>query len=327
MLVDGFPKGNNIDYPANAAFFTAVGTEVFYRFTDDAHGDELWKADQPDFATLGAGGVLTITGTATNDVIDVVPHDDAGTITVTLNGMTENFGPGQVTSLNIATGIGNDTLTISGGFVAIGSDAGAGTANLAVHVASNGAVLFNASQHLRRLDVDGSARLNQGGAKVIVTRGLSVNGRLNLRDNDLVLDYDPADPNPIAAIEARIASAYNFNAWDGPGIFTDMSQATAGLTTLAITDPVALMGLGPTDTMEFSGQTVDGSSVLIKYTWAGDLNMDGLVDAGDYGVIDNWVQFPGTSGYTNGDFNFDGVIDAADYGIIDNTIQLQGAPL
>jgi hypothetical protein len=63
------------------------------------------------------------------------------------------------------------------------------------------------------------------------------------------------------------------------------------------------------------------------YTYAGDLNFDGLVDAADYGVIDNFVQFPGTSGYANGDFNYDGVIDAGDYGIIDNTIQLQGPPI
>jgi hypothetical protein len=62
------------------------------------------------------------------------------------------------------------------------------------------------------------------------------------------------------------------------------------------------------------------------YTYAGDMNFDGLVDAADYGVIDNWVQFPGTDGYANGDLNYDGVIDAADYGIIDNTIQLQGDP-
>ena len=58
-----------------------------------------------------------------------------------------------------------------------------------------------------------------------------------------------------------------------------------------------------------------------------DLNLDGLVDAQDYGVIDNWVQFPGTNGYANGDINYDGVIDAADYGIIDHTIQLQGPPI
>jgi len=67
--------------------------------------------------------------------------------------------------------------------------------------------------------------------------------------------------------------------------------------------------------------------VLVKYTYAGDLNLDGLIDGADYGIIDNYVQFPGTSGYWNGDFNYDGVIDGADYGVIDNSIQLQGEPL
>jgi len=58
----------------------------------------------------------------------------------------------------------------------------------------------------------------------------------------------------------------------------------------------------------------------------GDLNLDGLVDASDYGVIDNYFTFPGTTGYANGDFNYDGIIDGGDYGIIDNTFALQGAP-
>jgi hypothetical protein len=125
-----------------------------------------------------------------------------------------------------------------------------------------------------------------------------------------------------------IASAYDFGAWDLPGIYTDMTDATQfGITTLAVADPFAIFGLGPTDTMEFSGVTVDGTSVLIKYTYAGDLNLDGLIDGADYGIIDNYVQFPGTSGFWNGDFNFDGLIDGADYGLIDNAIQLQGEPL
>jgi hypothetical protein len=37
------------------------------------------------------------------------------------------------------------------------------------------------------------------------------------------------------------------------------------------------------------------------------------------------VQVPGASGYGNGDFNYDGVIDGGDYGVIDNNIQAQGA--
>jgi hypothetical protein len=63
------------------------------------------------------------------------------------------------------------------------------------------------------------------------------------------------------------------------------------------------------------------------YTYAGDLNLDGRIDAQDYGIIDNFVQFPGTRHYANGDINYDGVIDAVDYGIIDNAIQLQGPPI
>jgi len=72
---------------------------------------------------------------------------------------------------------------------------------------------------------------------------------------------------------------------------------------------------------------VTGATTIAVYTYAGDVNFDGLVDASDYGIIDNYFQFPGTSGYANGDFNYDGIIDAGDYGIIDNTFQLQGAPI
>jgi hypothetical protein len=101
----------------------------------------------------------------------------------------------------------------------------------------------------------------------------------------------------------------------------------SGTTTIGIATGEQVLFIMPTDTGVFAGQTITGATTIAMYTYAGDMNFDGLVDAADYGVIDNWVQFPGTSGYANGDLNYDGVIDAADYGIIDNTIQLQGAPI
>ena len=73
--------------------------------------------------------------------------------------------------------------------------------------------------------------------------------------------------------------------------------------------------------------TVNATDVLVKYTYGGDANLDGLLDGADYGLIDNYIQFPGTTGWGNGDFNYDGVIDGADYGILDNAIQLQGPPV
>ena len=85
--------------------------------------------------------------------------------------------------------------------------------------------------------------------------------------------------------------------------------------------------IGGAETALWSGVTVDATAVLVKYSYAGDANRDGVIDGADYGTIDNYVQFPGTAGFANGDFNYDGVIDGADYGLIDNSVQFQGEPL
>jgi hypothetical protein len=124
-----------------------------------------------------------------------------------------------------------------------------------------------------------------------------------------------------------IARGRNATAWNAPGVVTTRPDALAGLTTLAAADAAALLRLSGAQTGAFAGQTVDATSVLVKYTYAGDANLDGQIDAGDYGVVDNFVQLGGAWGYFNGDFNYDGFIDAGDYGIIDNNIQAQGLPL
>jgi hypothetical protein len=74
----------------------------------------------------------------------------------------------------------------------------------------------------------------------------------------------------------------------------------------------------------FQTGTVSGSDVLLKYTYYGDANLDGLVDGTDYSRIDNGVLF-GLSGWSNGDFNYDGVINGSDYTLIDNVYNTQGA--
>ena len=115
--------------------------------------------------------------------------------------------------------------------------------------------------------------------------------------------------------------------WDGPGIVTSAADALAGTTTLALAEASDVLFLAPGQTALWNGETVDATSVIVKYTYAGDVNFDGVIDAGDYGIIDNYYQFAGTTGYANGDFNLDGIIDAGDYGLIDNSFQLQDPPL
>ena len=64
----------------------------------------------------------------------------------------------------------------------------------------------------------------------------------------------------------------------------------------------------------FGGQTIGPNNVLIGYTFAGDANLDGRVNAldfsalaSDYGASGVWVQ---------GDFNYDGKIDTSDFAML-----------
>jgi hypothetical protein len=149
---------------------------------------------------------------------------------------------------------------------------------------------------------------------------------IDVFDHDLIIDYAPA--GAASPIGAWNGSAYTgLTAQIGTGIFSSHPLAQEQLAGLAIAEASSVMGIGADDTDVWSGYTVDGTTVLIKYTYIGDASFDGLVDASDYGLIDNYYQFPGTTGYCNGDFNYDGVIDASDYGYVDNSFQLQGPPL
>jgi hypothetical protein len=161
---------------------------------------------------------------------------------------------------------------------------------------------------------------------------IAANASLDLKRNKLVTNTPIGSftAGAYTGVQGEVARAYNFGAWDQPGLTTSEELAgpnagpLSGTTTIGVATGEQILFLGPTDTGMFAGQTITGATTIAMYTYAGDVNFDGLVDAADYGVIDNWVQFPGTDGYANGDLNYDGVIDAGDYGIIDNTIQLQG---
>ncbi len=66
----------------------------------------------------------------------------------------------------------------------------------------------------------------------------------------------------------------------------------------------------------------------MKYTYFGDANLDGVVNASDYTLIDNGFNSQTTgpllTGWFNGDFNYDGVINGDDYALIDNAFNTQG---
>src|SRR5205823_5591177 len=86
------------------------------------------------------------------------------------------------------------------------------------------------------------------------------------------------------------------------------------------------LGISGEQTALWDGQTVDSNSVLVKYTYGGDANLDGKINVDDYGRID-FNSSLAVAGWFNGDFNYDDKINVDDYGIIDFNVGIQGPPL
>jgi len=78
--------------------------------------------------------------------------------------------------------------------------------------------------------------------------------------------------------------------------------------------------------LEWDGYGVLPGYILAKYTWNGDANLDGVVNADDYFQIDT-SYITQIGGWYNGDFNYDGIVNADDYFLIDSAFLGQTGPL
>ena len=135
--------------------------------------------------------------------------------------------------------------------------------------------------------------------KVIRTGNVSIadTAKVDLKNNKLITDkpIGVATGGVYSGLQGDVQRAYNFGSWDQPGLTTSEPDAgpLVGLTTIGVATGEQVLFLGPTQTGTWAGQTVTGASTLAMYTYAGDLNFDGLVDGGDYGVIDNTFSLQG----------------------------------
>jgi hypothetical protein len=292
---------------------------------------------------MWSGGVVPNVATqavqidASNATVDsVVTLDQDVTVrSVTIDpGDTLNIPTGRTLSLSAPLGVGG-IVSHSGNFEA-NNTTGNPTATLIA--IAGGEFRYNAGT----VKPNGSISLTSGGKllmspgrdKVLKMGNLAISSTsiVDIADNILILtnaNAGTATGSDYNGIQGEVQRAYNFSGWDEPGLRTSMPDAgpTVGKASIGVATGEQVAYLAPDETGVWAGETISGTTVIAMYTWAGDVDLNGYVDAVDYGTIDQWIQFPGTTGYTNGDLNYDGVIDAVDYGIIDNGIQLQGAPM
>jgi hypothetical protein len=180
---------------------------------------------------------------------------------------------------------------------------------------------FAASNRIQLLTINPGATVSvaSGSGAVLyaeqITFTATPGGKIDVADGKFAVNQN------YIFIGDQIALAHNGGDWAGQGITSSAAAQTGGLTALAYAPATELLGIAYGSEAMWHGQRVRGSSTLVRYTWAGDANLDGELNGDDYFAIDSHIlQSGAVFGYHNGDFDYNDVIDGDDYFIIDSNI-------
>jgi hypothetical protein len=130
----------------------------------------------------------------------------------------------------------------------------------------------------------------------------------------------------LTVITDQIKQGRNGGNWLGTGGITSSSAATifadnsnAHKTALAAVLASAV-GLSVID-----GQNVDPASVILRYTYLGDANVDGKVNALDYNAVATNFGSTGKT-WSDGDFNYDGTVNTLDFTALGTNFNIAPLP-
>ena len=136
-------------------------------------------------------------------------------------------------------------------------------------------------------------------------------GAIDVSNNAIIIDV--ADPtlggtDQLSLQENRLKQGYAGGAWNGNGIRSSAAAVTPGhavgiASTTDIGSPAT-----------FLGEPVDATTVLIRYTRAGDMNLDGITNLGDFSILGANYNNPGR--WATGDVNYDGLVGIGDFSLL-----------
>jgi PKD repeat protein len=356
------PTGNRIEFYENRTMAQGPNYSIVYgamgNYTfNGIGGDDTLIIDTTFGNPIPTGGINFNGGVqgAAGDLVQIIggPGNDAviirstqiqvGSLNITYGGTEQirfdgNAGDDTLTINNFLNftpeffgGAGSNTLALGAGEFDFTDDAAVASPNLNL-VANNSAIFgFSASQHLGSLTLNGSsaAFVFADSSATIVTGGLSIaaGATFDLANNNLIVAATAANRDAIlASLTTLLRSGRNGGTWDGLGINSSSANLNAAHTT-GLAAILNDQGNGTVVQSSFGGEAVNNNSILVKYTYNGDANVDGILNADDYARIDAGFASKST-GYLNGDFNFSGgAPNSDDYFLIDKTFGDQGTPL
>jgi hypothetical protein len=221
----------------------------------------------------------------------------------------------------------NQGSLIVTGNVTLTDNAASTTPGLRVSVLSGGRLTLTSSETLADLLIDsgGTVRMTDGSApRSLYVTALSVapTARLDLGANGLAINY--TGTSRYDWVRPLVISGRNGGSWSGNGI---SSSSISASTALGLVEASDVLGLTGTQTRLWLGQTVDATTLLVKYTYAGDADLNGKIDGDDYFIIDSYRGTFASGHWAHGDFDYNGWINGDDYFLLDSNIGRQGAAL
>lgn len=251
--------------------------------------------------TNNGSGITIVTGFGNATFYGDVTNNGPGTEFRVSPGSVATF-VGAVSGLSEFTGSGTTIFEGSAAFGRIGKTG-------ATHVGPAGDVIADAIRD-GTLRIEGKAAIVPGGGEPASSRAnllqIEPGGRFDLADNALVIDY--AGPSPLAQVTGYLAQGYAGGAWNGDGISSSSAAATANRA-VGIAEAFDVGSPG-----SFAGQSIDATSLLLRYTILGDATLNRVVDINDFALLAANYNLPGY--WPKGDFNYDGVTGIGDFAIL-----------
>jgi hypothetical protein len=318
----------------------------------DAHGDwsqaSNWSLGVPN--TTGArahfGSIVTQPRTVTVDVpvtVGKIEFDHtsaytiagsnpltldvaAGTAQITVNSGSHTISApltlADNTGVNVAPAASN--LSITGALnAAAASLTKTGAGSLTVNNVRAMGLAINGGTVAIEPDGTNAGTSNIGGLTIAGATG-AWTAKLDLANNDAVVRSTAATKAAdLARLNDQLRSGYAMGGWTGTGITSSAAAASATFETGLVMIDNAVFQYP-----EFSGQTVNDDSILLKFTYYGDIDANGEVNADDLTVFANNFGRLSGAAQVDGDIDFDNDVDADDLTVFANNFgKGVGAPL
>jgi hypothetical protein len=282
-------------------------------------------------ATLGNGArgyVVLIGGTFTAGATSLGSlRGSIGTISQSGTQTFSHFGPVQVGpygtialaggTMQVQSITSDGSISITGGTLAITGAGFIGTGS----IASAG------------FSISGNGVLDVGSSGLVIEYG---SGASPVGDLPYISNSGPRN-YPANSIQAYAQTGINGLNWNGPGIMSSVAENDSnGLTAVGVADENDLDNVYPSDytvagggTGTWMGQPInDTNNVLVRMTYYGDGNLDGVVNRLDVTALS--LGFSGLAGYvgwSDGDYTYAGDISKIDVSLLAQSYLFQGAPL